>query len=100
MLKTLIINGSPRINGDTASLLDVVKENIEGEYKVVDAYRCSISPCLDCRFCWENNGCAIINHIPDRDAGYLPGHAFFHISVHPAFWRLSQHIRCKHTKEH
>ena len=59
MMKTLIINGSPRINGDTASLLDVVKENIEGEYKVVDAYRCSISPCLDCRFCWKNNGCAI-----------------------------------------
>ena len=58
-MKTLIINGSPRMNGDTASLLDVVKENIEGEYKVVDAYRCSISPCLDCRFCWENNGCAI-----------------------------------------
>ncbi len=59
MMKTLIINGSPRINGDTASMLDIVKENIEGEYRVVDAYRCSISPCLDCRFCWENNGCAI-----------------------------------------
>ena len=56
MLKTLIINGSPRINGDTASLLDVLKENIDGEYRVIDAYRCSISPCLDCRFCWENNG--------------------------------------------
>lgn len=59
MIKTLIINGSPRINGDTASLLDVVKENIEGEYRVVDVYRCAISPCLDCRFCWKNNGCAI-----------------------------------------
>ena len=58
-MKTLIINGSPRINGDTASLLDVIKEKIEGEYRVVDAYRCSISPCLDCRFCWKNNGCAI-----------------------------------------
>lgn len=34
MVKTLIINGSPRINGDTASLLDVVKENIEGGYRV------------------------------------------------------------------
>ncbi len=59
MMKTLIINGSPRINGDTASLINVIKENIEGEYRIIDAYRCSISPCLDCRFCWENNGCAI-----------------------------------------
>lgn len=42
MIKTLIINGSPRINGDTASLLDVVKENIEGEYRVVDVYRCAM----------------------------------------------------------
>ena len=41
MLKTLIINGSPRIKGDTESLLDVVEEKIEGEYRVVDAYRCS-----------------------------------------------------------
>ncbi len=59
MLKTLIINGSPRINGDTANLLDIIKENIDGEYRVIDAYRCSISPCLDCRFCWKNNGCVI-----------------------------------------
>ena len=58
-MKTLIINGSPRINGDTASLIKVIKENIAGEYRIIDAYRCSISPCLDCRFCWKNTGCAI-----------------------------------------
>ena len=58
-MKTLIINGSPRINGDTASLIKVIKGNIAGEYRIIDAYRCSISPCLDCRFCWKNTGCAI-----------------------------------------
>lgn len=58
-MKTLIINGSPRINGDTASLIKVIKKNIAGEYRIIDAYRCSISPCLDCRFCWKNTGCAI-----------------------------------------
>lgn len=26
---------------------------------IVYAYRCDISPCVDCRYCWENNGCAI-----------------------------------------
>ena len=38
MLKTLIINGSPRINGDTVSLLDVVKEKLTpvlGENKLI-----------------------------------------------------------------
>ena len=58
-MKTLIINGSPRVNGDTNSLINIVKERIGGEYKIVDAYRCNISPCLDCRFCWKNSGCAI-----------------------------------------
>lgn len=59
MTKTLILNGSPRINGDTAGLIGKMTGRIGGEYKIVDAYRCSVSPCLDCRYCWENSGCAI-----------------------------------------
>lgn len=58
-MKTLILNGSPRINGDTMSLIEVLKTGISGEVKVVSAYRCNVSPCLDCRYCWENTGCAI-----------------------------------------
>ncbi len=58
-MKTLIFNGSPRINGDTESLLKIVRENIVGEYKLVNAYRCHISPCMDCRFCWKEPGCVI-----------------------------------------
>lgn len=58
-MKTLIINGSPRVNGDTESLLHLVTENILGEYRTVNAYRCDISPCVDCRYCRENRGCAI-----------------------------------------
>lgn len=52
-MKTLILNGSPRKNGDTASLIEKITEKIVGEYRIVDAYRCHISPCLDCRYCWE-----------------------------------------------
>lgn len=58
-MKTLILNGSPRILGDTTSLIEKVTEKIVGEYRIVDAYRCNISPCIDCRFCWEKQGCAI-----------------------------------------
>ncbi len=58
-MKTLIINGSPRINGDTESLINIIRKNIVDECKVVNAYRCNISPCIDCRYCWEKRGCAI-----------------------------------------
>lgn len=58
-MKTLIFNGSPRENGDTVSLIKKITEKIVGEYKIVNAYRCDISPCIDCRYCWENSGCKI-----------------------------------------
>lgn len=58
-MKTLILNGSPRKNGDTMSLIDLIIPEIKGAHKIVNAYHCNISACLDCRFCWKNNGCAI-----------------------------------------
>lgn len=58
-MKTLILNGSPRQNGDTVSLIRKLTGELEGEYKIVDAYRCNIAPCIDCRYCWKNPGCAV-----------------------------------------
>ncbi len=58
-MKTLIFNGSPRIGGDTESLIDIVRETLPGEHKILNAYRCNISPCMDCRYCWEKQGCSI-----------------------------------------
>ena len=58
-MKTLILNGSPRKNGDTNSLVNLIIPEIIGDYRIVNAYDCNISACLDCRFCWKNNGCAI-----------------------------------------
>lgn len=59
MMKTLILNGSPRALGDTVSLVNEVITGLDGEYKLVNAYQCGISPCVDCRYCWENEGCAV-----------------------------------------
>lgn len=56
-MKTLIFNGSPRIQGDTMSLVNKVIAGVEGEYKLINAYQCKISPCVDCRYCWTNDGC-------------------------------------------
>ena len=59
IMKTLILNGSPRKDGDTASLVSIITQKITGNYRIVDAYRCNISPCLDCRYCRQNDGCII-----------------------------------------
>lgn len=58
-MKTLILNGSPRKNGDTVSLIKKLTQQLNGEYKIVDAYYSNISACVDCRYCWNNEGCSI-----------------------------------------
>jgi multimeric flavodoxin WrbA len=58
-MKTLIFNGSPRKNGDTATLLNEFVKHIEGECKIVDVFEPDIKSCTDCRYCWEHNGCSI-----------------------------------------
>lgn len=58
-MKTLILNGSPCKNGDTVSLINELTKQLNDEYKIVDAYYSNISGCVDCRYCWTNNGCSI-----------------------------------------
>ncbi|NEU04858.1 flavodoxin family protein [Clostridium senegalense] len=58
-MKTLIFNGSPRKNGDTMALVNELINNLKGEYKIINAYKCNIKPCIDCRYCWENDGCCL-----------------------------------------
>ena len=58
MMKTLIINGSPRKGGDTEALINEFVKHIEGDVKIV-CWKDDISPCVDCRWCWKNSGCAV-----------------------------------------
>lgn len=57
-MKTLIFNGSPRKNGNTASLIKELASRLDGEVKIVRAYDCGVKACIDCRYCWENDGCS------------------------------------------
>ena len=57
--KTLILNGSPRKKGDTASLLGILTGELRGEVRVVDCYRADIAPCVDCRSCRKEKRCVI-----------------------------------------
>ena len=60
-MKLLIINGSPRPNGDTAYVLEALKSSFPRgtEFETLNAYAANIQPCNDCRYCWENEGCSI-----------------------------------------
>jgi multimeric flavodoxin WrbA len=58
-VKTLIINGSPRRNGDTAFLLAELKNHLRHEVVELSAYYDAISPCVDCRACTKKKGCII-----------------------------------------
>ena len=73
-MKTLIFSGTPRKTGDTMALISEFLKNLKGEYKMVEAYDCNIKPCIDCRYCWDNDGCSIndgmqeiYNYIQDCD---------------------------------
>ena len=58
-MKTLIINGSPRKNGDTAFLLTELKKVLRGEIIEINAYDRGISPCVDCGACKTKKGCRV-----------------------------------------
>lgn len=58
-MKTLILNGSPRPDGDIAALLAALKPKLDGEVVQVDCYGARISPCVDCRCCMAHSGCAL-----------------------------------------
>ena len=57
--KTLILNGSPRKNGDTAYLIRMLTEHLDGEVRVLRCYETEIRPCIDCRYCRTHEGCVI-----------------------------------------
>ncbi len=57
--KTLIINGSPRLHGDTATLINELKKHLTGEVVEISAYRSNIAPCVDCRGCWKTAKCVV-----------------------------------------
>lgn len=58
-MTTILFNGSPRRNGNTAFLISELQKRLTGEVIVVDAYSAAVSPCIDCRYCWKHPACAI-----------------------------------------
>jgi multimeric flavodoxin WrbA len=64
-MKTLIFNGSPRPKGDTAYLVERLRQGLPGEVKEIRAYKAQVKPCVDCRYCWTHTGCCIPDAMQD-----------------------------------
>ena len=58
-MKTLILNGSLRKDGDTVFLINKLISNLHGENRIIDCYTANISPCIDCRCCREQLSCPL-----------------------------------------
>lgn len=58
-MRTLVLNGSPRVSGDTAALIGALRAALTGEVREISAFYGNISPCVDCRWCNEHMGCVI-----------------------------------------
>ena len=57
--RTIILNGSPRVKGNTAFLIEELKKHLQGEVIELSAFRSNIAPCVDCRGCWETAKCVV-----------------------------------------
>lgn len=58
-MRTLIINGSPRPEGNTAALIAEMKKHLHGEVLEISAFRSKVAPCVDCRGCWTTAKCVV-----------------------------------------
>lgn len=60
-MKVLILNGSPHSNGNTSFIVNKLKENFSSDtmFVEINAFKENIKPCVECRYCWENEGCCI-----------------------------------------
>lgn len=59
-MKILIINGSPRVNGNSAKLIEEITKTFDSlniEYEVVDIANKDVRGCIACGYCSSNKGC-------------------------------------------
>ena len=67
-MKVLIINGSPRLNGNSSTLINEMKKIFIQEGVEVDEYQIgnkSIRGCMACGYCYEHKECVFKDDIND-----------------------------------
>ena len=64
-MKILILNGSPRMDGNTRTALNEIAKGIRAnksgaELEFIDVVKCKLSPCIACDACKKNGGICVM----------------------------------------
>ncbi len=62
-MHTLVLNGSPHKNGDSMKIFKTLRKHLIGEVTLFSAYDQLISPCNDCRHCWQQTECPMADQM-------------------------------------
>lgn len=65
-MKTLILFGSPRENGNTKDLVNLFINELKGISEIIESYKINFDSCTDCRACFHNNTCSINDFITNE----------------------------------
>jgi len=105
-MKTLILNGSPKVNGDVAALVNEMTRHLHGEVRVL-SHADGISPCVDCRHCWTHDGCclddALVEVYPffnECDNVILASPIWFSELSGPLLNLASRFVQCNFAAQH
>ncbi|GAA0179182.1 flavodoxin family protein [Clostridium sediminicola] len=65
-MKTLILMASPKKDGNTSDMVQAFVKNIPGAYEVINVYKESVKPCVDCKYCSTSElKCSINDNMSD-----------------------------------
>ena len=59
MKKALILNFSPKSNGETSVFVDLFKQNFDGEVEEANLFNSPVRTCIDCGGCKKVNRCIL-----------------------------------------
>lgn len=64
-MKTVVLNGSARKNGNTAFLLDNLMEKSSGDIVTLNSFDLNVSPCTNCEYCNGKDKCNIMDDMQE-----------------------------------
>lgn len=64
-MSILVFSASPNKRGNTHNLMEKFLEGLEGNKEVIEVYDKKIGPCIDCKYCYKIENCAIKDDMID-----------------------------------
>lgn len=58
-MNILVFSASPNEKGNTHNLMEKFLEGLEGNKEIIEVYDEKIGPCIDCKYCYKVETCAI-----------------------------------------